>query len=242
MKAIQDNFPSLICCGFRCAIPILLLVSAAGMAEGQGRPALECASGTVASYLGTSCSQYSVVYHWLSYSCTSTPSSICEALGTNGSNVTIKTTPNDPGTLFVMANESRWNVTAGQNVDVVIRGTVYNATINHNWPHFDHHLAGQTGDGTGEYITTVGCGANCRNANKGASDILCSSTSPVANCTDQASMAPYAGALATFNPATSASPYSLTIEVKLDGGKNGTASLRSVGTHLGYCCPPESRH
>jgi hypothetical protein len=195
-----------------------------------GAPA--CVSGTVSSYLGTSCSQGATVYHWLSYSCTSTPSSICDSLGAHGSNVGMNMDPNGPHTILV-GDTSAWNVSAGENVDVVITGTVYGAVSNQNWPHF-RNIPGCTGDGTEENITTVECSAsgNCTNGNNGVSDILCSPTSPPANGTDQSSITAYAAYRATFNAVPSTSPYPLTIEIKLNGGSQGTASLFSTGTHL----------
>jgi hypothetical protein len=35
-----------------------------------------------------------------------------------------------------------------------------------------------------------------------------------------------------FRPASADSPYPFTIEVKMSGGTNGTASLRSLGLHI----------
>src|ERR1051325_8772671 len=52
-----------------------------------------CTDGTVASYLGTSCSQLPSVMHWTSYSCTSTPTTICDSLGPNGANVRMRMDP-----------------------------------------------------------------------------------------------------------------------------------------------------
>jgi hypothetical protein len=201
-----------------------------GGAGGGSVPA--CVSGTVSSYLGTSCSQGATVYHWLSYGCTSTPSSICDSLGANGSNVGMNMDPNGAYTILV-GDTSAWNVSAGESVDVVITGTVYGAVSNQNWPHF-RNIPGCTGDGTEENTTTVECSAsgNCTNDNNGVSDILCSSTSPPANGTDQSSITAYAAYRATFNAAPSTGPYPLTIEIKLNGGSQGTASLFSVGTHL----------
>jgi len=207
-----------------------LIGPGAGGGSGAVTP---CTGGTVASYIGTSCSEVggSVVYQWVSYSCTSVPAAICAALGTNGSNLRIDLDPNGPNTLLI-GRTSLWNVTAGQSMDVVIRGTVYGAATSGNWPHFDS-LSGQSGDGTEENITTVGCAAsgNCLDAKNGMSDILCSAAGPPANCTDQTSIGPYFAYRATFNPATAANPYALTIEIKLDGNA-GTATLYSIGTHL----------
>lgn len=190
-----------------------------------------CVNGTVAGYLGTSCSQPAgQVYHWSSYACTSTPASICTNLGSNGANLQMEMDPNGNNTILV-GRTSLWNVTAGQSVDVVIGGTIYGGNSNQNWPHFNG-LNGQTGDGTEENITTVGCGGNCLDARNGVSDILCSAGGPAANCTNQSTIAPYSAYYAHFNPATSANPYPLTIEIKLNGN-SGTATLFSVGTHLG---------
>jgi hypothetical protein len=203
-----------------------------------------CANGTVASYLESVpyCSQGGTVYHWLSYSCTSTPASICASLGTNGSKLAIQMDPQGPYTLLV-GRTSLWNVTAGQSVDVAIHGTVYGALSNGSWPHFklsngEAGPPGQTGDGTEENITTVACGAQCTSANHGVSDILCSATSPVANCTEQETMGPYETYQANFVAAPAAKPYALTIEIKLNGN-HGTASLFSVGTHLIPVSHPE---
>jgi hypothetical protein len=200
------------------------------------QPAAACVNGTVASYIGTSCSQGATVYNWSSYTCTSTPSSICDALGTNGSNLAMHLDPKGPYTLLIGQTEL-WNVTAGQSVDVVISGTVSGAASNANWPHFNHgdvSAGGQTGDGTEENITTVNCAtaANCLDSNNGVSDIPCSATSPPANCTEQATIAPYSVYKASFRAAPSTAPYGLTIEIKLNGGTSGTATLYSVGTHL----------
>jgi hypothetical protein len=191
-------------------------------------------TGTVASYIGTTCSQGNTVYNWLSYSCTSTPSSICSSLGTNGSNIQMALDPQGPYTLLV-GRTTAWDVTAGQSVDVVISGTVYGATSNGNWPHFKcvPGQRGQTGDGTEETITTVNCAtsAGCLDAHSGVSDILCSATSPVANCTEQGTITPYSPYKATFTAAPSTAPDGLSIEFKLNGN-SGSASLCSVGTHL----------
>lgn len=192
-------------------------------------PPAACVTGTVAGYMGTSCSQGATVYNWTSYSCTSTPSSICDGLGVNGANLAIAMDPRGQYTILV-GQTNLWNVTAGQSVDVMIQGTVYGATKNGNWPHFKG-LAGQTGDGTEENITTVGCSVsgNCTNNLNGVSDDLCDAAKP-GNCVDL-SVIP-SQFLATFNAATSTNPYSLTIEIKLNGGTSGSATLYSVGTHL----------
>ena len=210
----------------------LPLLASAAMAQ-----APTCGRGTVASYLGTSCSQLQTVFRWSSYSCTSTPASICRALGPNGSKLHMLLDPNGPRTLLV-GNTSLWNVKAGESVDVVIRGSVYGAVSNGNWPHFQG-LRGQTGDGSENNITTVDCGANCLSLN-GVSEVPCSATSPPANCQDARTVGPYFRAIATFTPATSANPYPLTLEIKLDGGTTGTATLYSVGIHVSDL-PPRGR-
>jgi hypothetical protein len=215
----------------------LLLASVCGVAAAADA-VKPCADGTVASYLGTSCSEGTVVSKWLTYSCTSTPASICAALGTNGSKVHIGMDRQGPYT-FQVGKTAAWNVQAGQKVEVTIGGTVYGARGNGNWPHFEgigltkiKGIRGQTGDGTEEMITTVNCGANCLDANKGVSDILCSATSPAANCTEVKTMVPYLKNQAVFNEAPSDNPYPFTIEIKLDGGTNGTARLFTVGAHF----------
>jgi hypothetical protein len=203
-----------------------------------GAPAA-CANDTFANYLALgSCSQTgprgSTVYVWTSYTCTSTPSSICAALGANGANVEMKQDPKGPYTLLV-GDTSAWNVGPGQSVHVELHGSVYGATANQNWPHFElpdkSRENGQAGDGTEENVTTVECGAGCL-TNNGISDILCSSNGPAENCSDQQTIAPYAAYAAKFAAAIATNPYPLTIEVKLNGNTTGTAALFSVGTHL----------
>jgi hypothetical protein len=196
-----------------------------------------CAKGTIASYLGTSCLQVTTVYHWNSYSCTSNPPSICAKLETNGSNVNIMMDPNGANTLLWQAR-GLWNVSAGQSVDIVIRGTVYGASANGNWPHYKSAngsgvgWVGQTGDGSVETITTVACGDHCKGGKHGESDVLCSATGPKEYCNETDRMIPYFPEGALFAPAPADDPYPLTIEIKLNGGKSGTASLWSLGTHL----------
>ena len=203
--------------------------SAQGPAPNPVNGISACADGTVASYMGTTCSQLPAVMQWTSYTCTSTPSTLCTALGTNGSNVKMKMDPNGKHTILVVG-QGLWNVTAGQSVDVVIYGTVYGAKANNNWPHFGTQL-GQTGDGAEDNKTTVSCGANCI-ALQGVSDIPCSNTSPVAYCVDQLTIDAYLSQTAKFVAATASQPYQFTIEIKLDGGISGTATLQSVGIHL----------
>jgi hypothetical protein len=188
-----------------------------------------CADGTVASYLGTTCSQTPATMQWTSYSCTSTPASICTALGVNGSNVKMKMDPNGHHTILV-TSQNLWNVTAGQKVDVVISGKVYGATTNNNWPHFGTQL-GQTGDGMEDNTTTVFCSTNCV-ALQGVSDIPCTNTSPVPYCVDQQVIDAYLSQTAKFHAATSDQPYDFTIEIRLDGGISGTATLLTLGVHL----------
>jgi hypothetical protein len=206
-----------------------------GVPGGTG-PVAACVNGSVAGYVGSSCSQESaVVYKFTSYSCTSTPPDICTSLGPHGENLAMDMDTSTPqsGNTILVGKTFLWDVTAGQMVDVVITGSVYGAASNQSWPHWHNTgVVGQTGDGTEENITTVGCGSNCLDSNNGVSDILCSATSPIANCTDQSSIIPYGPYYAHFNPATAANPYPLTIEIRLNGGSNGTANLYSVGTHL----------
>ncbi|HEV2426046.1 MAG TPA: hypothetical protein VGZ29_14545 [Terriglobia bacterium] len=192
---------------------------------------LPCVTGTVASYIGTSCSQSGTVYHWTSYSCTSTPSSICDTLGVNGANVAMAMDSSGKGPYTILVGETpAWDVIAGQNVDVVISGTVYGAYHNDNWPHF-RGLRGQTGDGSEDNITTVGCSAMaaCSDSNNGVSEDLCDQNHPE-NCVDVNSIPTFDEA--SFAAASAAAPDSLTIEIKLNGGTSGTARLYSVGTHL----------
>lgn len=204
---------------------------------GAPPPLTACADGTVATYLGTSCSEGNTVYSWSGYSCTSIPSGLCQALGTNGSNIQVKLDPNGPYTLLWGATHA-WDVAAGQSVDVMVTGTVYGAFDNQNWPHYRSSsgaaIAGQTGDGSVETITTVGCAvvSACTNSLNGVSDVLCDEGGPVANCNEQSSITPFNAYRATFNPAPSTSPYSLTVEIKLNGGTSGSANLWNLGTHL----------
>ncbi|HEY7095823.1 MAG TPA: hypothetical protein VH437_03815 [Terriglobales bacterium] len=188
-----------------------------------------CADGTVAGYLGTTCAQPPAYMHWTSYSCTSTPSTICDALGTNGANIKMSMDPNGHHTILV-GSKKLWNVTAGQHVKVVISGTVYGATTNNNWPHFAD-LPGQTGDGMEDNKTTVFCGSNCV-ALEGISDIPCTNTSPVPFCIDQDKIDAYLPATAKFHAAPQDHPYDFTIEITLDGGITGTATLQLLGIHL----------
>jgi len=106
----------------------------------------------------------------------------------------------------------------------------YGASTNNNWPHFGN-LPGQTGDGTEDNKTTVLCGTDCVALN-GVSDIPCNQNSPIAYCIDQNTIDPYLTELAKFHPATSDHPYPFTVEIKLNGGITGTATLQSVGIHL----------
>lgn len=204
--------------------------TASGSKSSSSDSVAACADGTVASYLNTSCSQQSTVYIWQSYSCVSSPTSICDGLGTNGASINMKMDPNGPYTILV-GDTSLWNVAAGQSVQVMIGGLVYGASANQNWPHFNQ-LAGQSGDGTEENKTTVACGNGCSDDMQGVSDVLCdASVSLLAPCTDQDSISAYPPT--RFVAATASNPYKLTIEVTLNGGTHGTATLHSVGTHIG---------
>lgn len=190
-----------------------------------------CGVGTIAGYIGTTCSQPPTVFHWTSYSCTSTPSSICERLGRNGSEIHVRLDPNGPNTLLVGGTRA-WDVQAGQRVNIVIRGSVYNANVNLTWPHFYPGERAQTGDGSEENITTVECGENCV-AREGVSAYRCASDSPDMNCNNQPKIAPYIHTgVAKFRPAGPDAPYPFTVEIKLDGGTSGSATLRSLGLHI----------
>jgi len=235
---MRQTFFRLIACGVLLALSTAVfflvsdgqtgIVTTASAATQAGA----CKDGTVASYIGTSCSQGETVFNWNSYTCTSTPQSICDSLGTKGANLKIRLDPKGPHTLLLGATRL-WNVKAGQNVDVVIKGTVAGATTNQNWPHFVG-MRGQTGDGTDDNKTTVGCQARgtCRNGD-GISDIYCTASGKAANCTEQKKIEPYLVERTTFDPATLANPYPLTVEIKLNGGKSGTATIYSVGLHVG---------
>lgn len=190
-----------------------------------------CGVGTIAGYIGNTCSQPPTVFHWISYSCTSTPASICQRLGNNGREIHVRLDPNGPNTLLV-GGTHLWDVSAGQSVDIMIRGSVYNANVNLTWPHFYPDQRTQTGDGSEENITTVECGENCV-ANNGVSSYLCAGNSPEMNCANQPKIRPYfRTGVAKFRPAGPDSPYPFTIEIKLNGGTSGTATLRSLGIHI----------
>jgi hypothetical protein len=216
------------------AVMFAVGVMIAGVDRAQAAPdrdsfASECEPGTVASYLGTTCALPPAVYRWLSYECTSTPSNICNRLGKNGEEIHIRRDPNGPNTLLVGGTD-RWNVKAGESIHVVIRGNVYGATGNNTWPHF-HQQRASTGDGYEENITKVDCGENCIQGD-GSSAFRCDASSPEENCSEQHRIAPYMHNVSRFRPASADSPYPFTIEVKMSGGTNGTASLRSLGLHI----------
>jgi hypothetical protein len=190
-----------------------------------------CGTGTLAGYIGTTCSQPPTVFHWISYSCTSTPASICERLGSNGDKLHVRLDPNGANTLLV-GGTHLWDVTAGQSVDIVIRGSVYNANVNLTWPHFYPGQRAQSGDGTEENITTIECGENCI-SNNGVSSYLCTGESPDMNCADQPKIRPYfQSGVAKFQLTGPDSPYPFSVEIKLNGGSSGTATLRSLGLHI----------
>ena len=209
-------------------ITTLTLASCGGMPHGASGAA--CARGTVSTYIGTTCAQEQTVFHWSSYRCTSIPTSICGALGTNGSNIHMLLDPRGPHTILV-GDTTLWRVTAGQSVDVVITGSVFGARSNGNWPHFQG-MRGQTGDGSEDNKTAVGCGENCLDVRHGVSDVPCSPSTTGVNCMDEPTVSPYVPDIATFNPAPPDNPYPLTLEIKLNGGTHGTASLHSVGIHV----------
>lgn len=222
----QTRFRSFCLVGLFTFAMTMIFVPGPG---GRAAAASDCENGTVASYLGTTCTLEPATYRWTSYSCTSTPSSICARLGNNGSEINIRRDPRGPRTLLVGGTD-RWNVTAGQSVDIVIRGEVSGATGNLTWPHF-RGRRGQTGDGSEENITTVYCGENCISG-AGVSRILCTAGSPEENCNQQEKIAPYMKAAAKFRVASADHPYPFSIEVKMNGGTSGTASLHSLGLHI----------
>jgi hypothetical protein len=205
-------------------------VDRAKAAPNPDSSASECEPGTIASYMGTTCALPPAVYRWVSYECTSTPSSICNRLGKNGEEIHVRRDPNGPNTLLVGGTD-RWNVKAGESIHVVIRGTVYGASGNITWPHF-HQQRASTGDGYEENVTKVDCGENCIGGNDGSSAFRCDASSPDENCNEQHRIAAYMHNAARFQPAPPDKPYPFTIEVKMSGGTNGTASLRSLGLHI----------
>jgi len=228
MRAILLSF-------FAIGLVLVLTLTVTGRAQditqdGAQLTISRCVDGTVATYIGTTCSQLPSVFTWTRYTCTSTPSSICDSLGANGEKIHMRMDGEGNHTILVSASDL-WNVTAGQSIDVMIRGTVYGAITNVNWPHF--YSPGHTGDGTEENKTTVYCAptGNCVKL-KGVSDILCDADSPDAYCNDQNKIDPYLSATAKFNRNTSDNPYRFTIEIKLNGGTNGTATIHSVGVHI----------
>jgi hypothetical protein len=216
--------------GMVLVVSIAFSSYAGGQTELQAKTRIPaCANGTVASYLGTTCSQAPATMQWTSYSCVSIPSSICDALGPKGSNIHMRMDPNGHHTILV-SSSGLWNVTAGQRVQVIIKGLVYGATTNNNWPHFGN-LPGQTGDGMEDNKTTVFCRTNCLTL-QGVSDVPCSNTSPNPYCIDQNYIEPYLPLTAKFHAATADNPYNFSIIIRLDGGITGTATLKSVGVHL----------
>jgi hypothetical protein len=217
------------------AVLFVVAVTITGVDRAKAAPnrdssASECEPGTIASYLGTTCALPPAVYHWVSYECTSTPSNICNRLGKNGEEIHVRRDPNGPNTLLVGGTD-RWNVKAGESIHVVIRGTVYGASGNITWPHF-HQQRASTGDGYEENITKVDCGENCIGEHNGSSAFRCDASSPDENCNEQHRIAAYMHNAARFNPAPPDKPYPFTIEVKMSGGTNGSASLRSLGLHI----------
>ena len=225
MRGFKAHF-----CAFACLFCFAFLMFTGGTVPAHAQDSGNiCEVGTVASYIGTTCALPPAVYRWISYSCTSTPQSICDRLGRNGSELHMRRDPNGPNTLL-LGGTDRWNVKAGESIEVIIRGSVYGATGNLTWPHF-HSQRAATGDGWEENITRVDCGANCV-AGEGVSAFRCEAGSPEENCTEQHKIGPYRKGRAEFREASSASPYPFSIEIRLNGGTNGTASLRSLGLHL----------
>ena len=129
MRETVSRFLALVMLFLSGLATVLILGGCGGASQPpMSRPPISsaaCATGTVASYLGINCSQGQAVFHWSSYTCTSTPTSICNALGTNGSKIQMNMDPTGPHTILV-GNTSLWNVTAGQSVDVVISNCVIN--------------------------------------------------------------------------------------------------------------------
>lgn len=219
-----------------------ILTATTGVASGGAGVAPDCGEGTVASYIGTACKQSPAVMQWNSFACTSTPSSICTAMGVNGANLNMHMDPAGNGHTILVAGNGLWDVTAGQTAHVTISGTIYGATQNDTWPHWENNQAippittkpGQTGDGTEENKVTVNCAStsNCTNANGGISDIPCTSVTDIRSCNQQQTIGYYLQFGATFNAAPANAPYNFTIEIIMNGGTTGTASLKNAGVHL----------
>jgi hypothetical protein len=176
-----------------------------------------CANAALGDFVAAGpCSQGPITYGWTGIACKSTPSTLCSGM-TGATPVQVKLDPQGAYTLLIgyfSAAPYPWAVGKGQTVDLMISGTVTGSTKNANWPH-DQLI---TGDGRVDEITTVLCGANCIKAN-GISHTFCDSTSCV-NANDLNG--------GTYNNGT----YDFTIEFKLSGGTAGTATLKSLGTHL----------
>ena len=207
-----------------------------------------CVTGTVATYIGTTCeldaggTSDKVTYKFNSaanggYTCTGT-ASICTSLGTNGSNLAMKLDPVGPYTLNV-GNTNLWNVSGNQSVDVKITGTVQGIVLNENWPHFNG-LIGQTGAGVEDDVTSVDCASthNCLDNLNGVSAVVCDAqTSNGANCNDfRCPILTILARISCYNVDAAAmndvsTPYPFTIEVKL-AANGGTATFYGVGTHL----------
>jgi hypothetical protein len=218
------------------------VVGGGGVVGGGNYLLQVCPQDTVANYISTIqvCEQWPAVEIFTSYTCTSVPSSICTNLGVNGSSINMLLDPNGGHTFLIQATGAGaaklWNVTAGQNVHITIGGKLWGATKNDTWPHFDaaNGLTGQTGDGTEENRVTVYCGVNCLpDGRSGASDILCDTAhSAGIECVDQGTdvyIIPYG---AQFTAAPANAPYVFTIELIMNGGTTGTATIKSMGTHL----------
>lgn len=207
-----------------------------------------CVSGTVATFLGTTCeldaggTSDKVTYTFNSsadggYTCTGT-ASICTNLGTNGSNIIMQLDPIG-SYVFDIGNTDLWNVSGNESVDVKIQGTVQGIVFNGNWPRFNG-LLGQTGGGVEENITAVDCSStnNCLDSHKGVSEVACDpldSNGP--DCDDyRCPILTILSRISCFNVddaamKDSSTPYPLTIEIKLSAN-GGTATLYAIGTHL----------
>lgn len=201
-----------------------------------------CPQDTIANYISSiqMCEQPPAVDIFTGYSCTSTPSSICTNLGVNGSSINMILDPNGGHTFLFQATGAGaaklWNVTAGQSVHITVTGKIWGATKNDTWPHFDAAagLSGQTGDATEENKVTVVCGASCAgDGRNGISDILCNAAvTGGIECVDQGTDVYITPFGAQFTAAPANAPYDFTIELIMNGGTTGTATIKSMGIHL----------
>ena len=176
-----------------------------------------CANADLESFVSAGpCSQGPIVYEWTGLTCRSTPATLCESL-TGPKAVQVKMDPEGAYTLLIgwpgAPEPWHWKVTVGQIIDIVMTGKVQGSTKNANWPH-DQKV---TGNGRVDEITTVLCGTDCTKA-EGISHTFCDSSS----CKNEND---YNGGTYRLGH------YDFTVEIKLQGN-NGTATFRSLGTHL----------